>query len=198
MRIRRGWAERGGVILVVCFFLGILAGTLTGNLGMHPGLLSAEGVGLEEMERLEKRKEFFQEFGNLVVQNQPWRLSAGNWEKFLYLCGHRLKEGGLLWLLGLTVCALPCFCALAGYAGFSMSWIITCYTAQLGLLGLPGFFASCLPQWLLYGPAWYLFLHLGLERPARLRMLPALLALTLMVLGAGAEAFMNPALLAFL
>ncbi len=196
--MRQGWAWRGRSILVVCFFLGIFLGTLVGNLGMHPGLPSVEGMGMEEMERLEKRQEFFQEFGRLAARNQPWRLASGSREKFLYLCGHRLKEGGLLWLLGLTVCAVPCFCVLAVYAGFSLSWIITCYTSQLGLMGLPGFFASCLPQWLLYGPAWYLFVYLGLEHPAKIRMLPTVLALTFLVFGAGAEAFVNPALIALM
>lgn len=196
MQIRWGFKERGGRILFICFFLGILAGTFVGNMGTHSGWPSAEGLGFAGMEAAKERQDWFREFGNLVVQNRPWRREAGSREKFLYLSGRRLREGGLLWLVGLTICAAPCFCALAGYAGFSVSWIITCYTFRLGVLGLPGFLASCFPQWLFYGPAWYVFTYLGLIRPAKVRIIPALLAFALLLFGAAAEAFVNPGILA--
>ncbi|MDO4330151.1 MAG: hypothetical protein Q4C66_12550 [Lachnospiraceae bacterium] len=134
----------------------------------------------------------------LLVKDLPASSAAGSKERFFYICRQRAGEGAAGWLFGLTVCAAPCFWLLAGYLGFSMAWIITCYTASLGVLGLPGFLLSCFPQWLFYVPAWYLLIWWGLNGPVRLRLLPAMLVLALLCLGAGAETFIHPLVMGLL
>ena len=132
------------------------------------------------------------ELERMVLESTPWRKQPGDKEKFAYLCGRRLKEGGLGWLFGLTVCAAFCFCLLAGYMGFTLGWIITVYTVEWGIMGLPSFFLSCFPQMLLYLPAWGLLLWQGLEGRAKIRPLLAVTAALLLCGGAGLEAFINP------
>ncbi len=118
--------------------------------------------------------------------------AAGSMERFLYICRQRVGEGTAGFLLGMTVCAAPCFWLLAVYLGLSVAWIIVRYTAALGMMGLPGFFLSCFPQWICYLPAWCLLIWRGLKGPSRLRLLPPAMILTLLCLGAGAEAYINP------
>lgn len=182
----------GGKLFFLCFFLGILAGTVAGNLGF----LQIREYREEGSESLEGQ--MFSAFGNAIAVNRPWREQAGSREKFFYIWKQRMGEGLMAWILGLTVCAAPLFWVLAVYMGFSLGWVVVCYTARLGVLGLYGFFLSCFPQWLFYLPAWYLFIWQGLNRPARVRVLPAFLALLLFGLGAGAESFLNPVFLQML
>ena len=182
-------------VFLVCFFLGILLGTIIGNLGLLETSQDTDGWVYEKVwdkgiSRLG--------FGNVAVPNSTWRLQPGSMEKFLYIGKQRMGEGLAIWLFSLTVCAVPIFWILAVYLGFSLGWVVVCYTAKLGLLGLAGFFLSCFPQWLLYLPAWYLFIWQGLNPPARLRVVPSLLALGLFCLGAGVEAYWNPIFLRLL
>ena len=193
-----GWgmgepAKMAGRVFIFCFFFGILAGTVVGNLGFLEIPQALEGGG-----RAFWGGRSLLDFGNAVMVNRPWRMEGGSAEKFFYIGKERLGEGLAAWLLGLTVCAVPFFWALAVYMGFSLSWVVVCYTVQMGFLGLFGFFLSCFPQWLFYLPAWYLFIWQGLNRPARVRLLPSLLGLLLFCLGAGAEAFVNPVFLRML
>ena len=49
---------------------------------------------------------------------------------------------GILWLLGMSLFAVPGFCLAAVYAGFSMAFLISSMTVQAGLMGsisLPAF-----------------------------------------------------------
>ena len=178
-----------GQIFLLCFLAGIVLGTMVGNVGMEKTFFygggsdktGRPGVG-QSLRGVEEK----------MVQDRPWRQQAGDVDKFLYILRQRLCEGAVGWLLGLTVCAAPCFWGMAGYMGFSVGWVIARYTAGWGLLGLPRFFLSCFPQWLFYLPAWGLFIWLGSKRPVRVRLFPALLAFGLLFLGAGAEAFANP------
>ena len=171
-----------------CFMTGILAGTLVGN---RENVKRAGPEGIAYAEAAENRGEWA-ELERMVLESTPWRKQPGDKEKFAYLCGRRLKEGGLGWLFGLTVCAAFCFCLLAGYMGFTLGWIITVYTVEWGIMGLPSFFLSCFPQMLLYLPAWGLLLWQGLEGRAKIRPLLAVTAALLLCGGAGLEAFINP------
>ena len=171
-----------------CFMAGILAGTLVGN---RENVKRAGPEGTAYAEAAKKHGEWA-ELERMVLESTTWRKQPGDKEKFAYLCGRRLKEGGLGWLFGLTVCAAFCFCLLAGYMGFTLGWIITVYTVEWGIMGLPSFFLSCFPQMLLYLPAWGLLLWQGLEGRAKIRPLLAVTAALLLCGGAGLEAFINP------
>lgn len=172
----------------LCFWAGILAGTLVGN---RENVKRAGPEGIAYAEAAKNRGEWA-DLERMVFKSAPWRKQPGDKEKFAYLCGRRLKEGGLGWLFGLTVCAAFCFCLLAGYMGFILGWIITVYTVEWGMMGLPSFFLSCFPQMLLYLPAWGLLLWQGLEGKAKIRPLLAVTAALLLCGGAGLEAFVNP------
>lgn len=171
-----------------CFVAGILAGTLVGNWENERNSGPEERI---EAQAGQGRGEW-RDVKQLYLGALPWRKQPGNQEKFGYLCACRLKEGGLGWLFGLTVCAAFFFFLLAGYMGFGLGWMITAYTVELGIMGLPSFFLSCFPQILLYLPAWGILVWQGLEGKARIRPIPTLLAALLFCGGAGLEAFVNP------
>lgn len=176
-------------VFLCCFWAGILAGTLVGNWETVKEKRAEKVWMLEYGETYHAestdREGFYPEIA-------PWRKQPGDREKFIFLCKRRLKEGGLGWLLGLTVCAAVCFCVLAGYTGFLIGWTVVMYTMEWGIMGLPSFFLSCFPQMLLYLPAWGILLWQGLEGKAKVRPIPALLAAVLLSGGAGLEAFVNP------
>lgn len=170
-------------VFLFCFWLGILAGTAVGNWE------TAGRAGTEETYDVFEGKGGG---GKLYPGITPWRRQAGDREKFGFLCWERLKEGGLGWLLGMTVYAPFGFCLMAVYMGFVFGWTITWYTIELGIMGLPRFFLSCFPQVLMYLPAWGILVWQGLEGKAKLRLIPSLLAASLLSIGAGLEAFINP------
>ena len=166
-----------------------MAGTIVGNWKM----VREKGAEEKIIGEVEEWRETEDDRYNMFYPGiTPWRRQPGNWEKFQFLCGKRLKEGGLGWLLGLTVCAPAGFCLLAVYLGFAFSWTITWYTIELGLMGLLYFFRFCFPQMILYLPAWAILTWQGLEGKARLRLFPALFAAVFLSVGAGLEAFANP------
>lgn len=171
-------------VFLCCFWAGILAGTFAGNWGTLKGKREEGTIVFESGESPGE--------GTFYPAAAPWRKQPGNRDKFRFLCQRRLKEGGFGWLLGLTACAAFCFCLLAGYAGFLIGWMVTVYTMEWGIMGLPSFFLSCFPQMLLYLPAWGILLWQGLEGKAKIRPVPALLAALLLCGGAGLEAFVNP------
>lgn len=179
-----GWNFR---LCLICFFVGLAAGTVAGNwmygrnwLPFSPEGPNSRTTGLEEG------------WISWGVGQSAWRQMPGNGEKFFYLLRRRLGEGMLGWILGLTVCAVPAFCVLALYGGFSMGWVITMCTLENGMFGLPVFLLSCFPQFLFYIPVWSLFAWWGLSGNRRLRVLPTFLAAGFLGLGAAAEAFWNP------
>jgi hypothetical protein len=185
---REGYRKR---VFLICFFFGVVLGTIIGNLGFLEQSKFAGGFSYERENDIADAPFIF----GTPVQNSSWRLQSGSLEKFLYIGKQRMEEGMAIWLFSLTICAVPLFWILAVYLGFSLGWVVVCYTVQLGIMGLAGFFLSCFPQWLFYLPAWYLFIWQGLNRPARLRMIPSLLAIGFFCLGAGAEAYWNPVFL---
>lgn len=175
-------AEQNGRICLFCFFAGLAAGTLAGNGLGKIGEVCMWPVGAEV-------------WGS---GQEIWRRQPGSWEKFSYLFRHRMSEGIMGWILGLTVCAAPAFCLLSLYAGFAMGWVITCCTLARGILGLPVFLLSCFPQMLFYLPVWGLLVWWGIGERRRIRVLPALLAAVILSAGAAAETFWNPFFLHFL
>ena len=59
---------------------------------------------------------------------------------------------GILWLLGMSLFAVPGFCLAAVYAGFSMAFLISSMTVQAGLMGVFLFLLSVFPQMIFYLP----------------------------------------------
>lgn len=172
-------------VMYVCFLLGILAGTAAGNWGNARG--EQAGTYRQADESREEMQGEWTAFGG-----NPWRRAPGSMEKFLWLAKKRLGEGAFAWLLGVTVCSVPCFLVLAVYLGIVFGWMISWYTAELGLLGLPCFWLSCFPQALCYIPAWFLFTWQGLEGKSRIHLVPSFLAALFLCAGAALEAYANP------
>ena len=92
------------ILTVFCFFAGIFAGTMWVN-RMGAGLKEQLGV-------------FGQAF--LTGSTQPPSL-----ELLAELLLKRSLGIGILWLLGMSLFAVPGFCLAAVYAGFSMAFLIS-------------------------------------------------------------------------
>ncbi|MDO5415973.1 MAG: stage II sporulation protein M [Lachnospiraceae bacterium] len=121
-----------------------------------------------------------------------WRRQAGSREKFGYLFQKRAGEGMFGWLLGMSTVSVPGFFLLSGYAGFCVGWLISCCTAEFGILGLWRFLLSGFPQGIFYLAAWYLLIRRGLYGMGKARLLPAILLALLLSAGAAAETYLNP------
>ena len=98
-------------VFVLCFLPGIFAGTMWVN-RMGAGLKEQLGV-------------FGQAF--LTGSTQPPSL-----ELLAELLLKRSLGIGILWLLGMSLFAVPGFCLAAVYAGFSMAFLISSMTVQAG------------------------------------------------------------------
>lgn len=175
---------RDGQWLMLGFFVGILLGTVFAN---------TVGAGFREQIGI---------FGNYVGERLPAR---GGYHRQLFLMVFRQRglELFILWLLSLTVLAMPACVAAAGYYGFSMAVILSMTTMQMGIAGILGFLASLLPQYLVYVPFWCLFalrcmrIRGQFRYPRELRFHVASLLLFLAIFAAGAwlEAYAGPEVL---
>lgn len=161
-------------IAAVCFFAGIAFGTVW--VGVMPDALKAQ-LGL---------------FGQAQLRGTR---PAADPALLLHIFLLREAQAGFLWLIGMTAFAVPAFLLTALYIGFSSAALLSLMTMQSGLLGLPVYLASVLPQALLYLPAIAVLFFWGFE-PFKKTHLAGFVVLSAVIgLGAFAECFLNPLLL---
>lgn len=192
LRLRQGLkrrALRGSYIQVpgkvraddrylVCFFIGLIAGTMIANFWYssfeneavyYLGLLSRSksvngqnGIGL---------------FGEVLRQ--------------------RLIQIFVAWLMGMTAYAAVLYCFMTAGLGFSMGFVMSVITVQKGLMGLPFFFMTVMPQWLCYLPLWILLLYWGVQKGKRFRVAVLFFILLLCIMGSALETWINPVFLKY-
>lgn len=163
----------GGSRFLLCFFVGILAGTAAANL-LHASLSEQAGYYLNLLSHHEEL-------------NRTQQLAL-----FGDICRQRVIEVMIAWLIGLTVYAVPCFCVLSAGFGLSVGVVLSVMTGQKGIMGLPFFLASVMPQALFYVPVWCLLLLWGIRRNGRLRIPALLLVLAFVAAGSACEVWLNP------
>ncbi len=158
---------------ILCFLAGLVAGTAAANF-WYPTFMEEAGYYLALLE-------------GQVNLNQEERLGL-----FGQVLKQRAAEVWIAWLMGLTVYGTFLFCLLTAGMGFSMGVILSVITIQKGLMGLPVFLMSLMPQGLLYLPLWGILLFWGMQRGRRFRIPAFLLLLLLAALGSACEAWLNP------
>ena len=158
---------------ILFFFAGLLAGTAAANF-LHASLSDQAGYYL-----------------NLLSHQSD----LGRSEQLALLgdiCRQRIIEVLIAWLIGLTAYAVPCFCVLSAGFGLSVGVVLSVMTGLKGILGLPFFLASVMPQAFLYVPVWCLLLLWGIRRNGRLRIPALLLVLAFVAAGSACEVWLNP------
>lgn len=103
----------------------------------------------------------------------------------------RLGETAVLWGVGLMAAARLACCVLAVYGGFSVSVILSMFTWEKGVMGLPFYLASVLPQAVFYIPVW-LFLAGSAGRRGRIPVKYVLSGLAFLAVGIFCEAMVCP------
>lgn len=165
--------EGGEKKFLVCFFAGLLTGTAAANF-LYSSLSSQVGYYLS---LLSHHTELGRE-AQLAL--------------FRDIARQRIIEVLIAWLIGLTVYAVPCFCLLSAGFGLSAGVILSVMTGQKGLMGLPFFLVTMMPQALIYIPVWCMLLLWGIRRNGRLRLLALVLILALVAVGSACEVWLNP------
>ena len=121
-------------------------------------------------------------------------LAAGGgqgWELLKAVAVQRLGETALLWALGRTAAARICCCGLAAYLGISVSAVLAVFTLENGMMGLPLYLASVLPQGLCYIPVW-LFLAGSAGSHGRMPVRYVLAGAAILGAGICCECFVSP------
>ncbi len=183
-RLRRRLGPRGMYIslernlraedrCLLCFFAGLIAGTVMANF-WYPSFMEEAGYYLGLLDR-------------------NMNLDKGQRIQLFYqVLRQRGIEVGVAWLIGLTAYAVPLFCLLTAGIGFSMGFVLSVITVQKGLMGLPVFLMTVMPQGLCYIPLWSILLLWGMQKERRFRIPAFLLLLLLAALGSACEAWINP------
>lgn len=177
--MKRTWMISYQDRLWLCFMAGVVVGTVIANLlgrelqsqiGYFDTLFSA-GTALDRQER-----------------QQLW------W----FVARQRGMELIVAWLVSLTVFSAAGYYLIAGFAGGSLAVAVVVITLQKGILGLPFYVATVMPQAFCYVPVCLVLAAWAGEdsRKMHLGALGILLALTLA--GAVSEVYINPWLLGFL
>lgn len=172
----RGRVEEG---VLLCFFLGLLAGTAAANL-YFPSFGGAAGHYL-----------------NLLKQNAE--LSGQERAPlFAEVLRQRFLEVFFAWLVGMTGYGLACFCLASGALGLSTGLVLSALTGEKGLMGLPVFLMTITPQIFFYLPIWAVLLFWMKRKKRRFRLLALFLLFALAALGSVCEVWVNPLLLSFM
>ena len=167
-------------LAVLCFFLGIFAGTFWVN-RMSPVLQAQIGV-----------------FGQAYLSETAGgsALSVSN-SSFAALLLRREVLAACLWLAGMSLLAIPGLCLAAAYLGFSMAFLISCMTVQAGAGGLFLFLASVFPQCLFFLPVGAVLTIWALAPEKKTHGGGFAVLLVLTAAGSAAELWMNPWFLRF-
>ncbi len=163
---------------LVCFFIGLMAGTVIANFWYS----SFENEAVYYLGLLDRNT------------------STGGQESmglFLEVLRQRLIQIFIAWLIGMTAYAVFLYCLFTAGLGFSMGFVMSVITVQKGLMGLPFFFMTVMPQWLCYLPLWTLLLYWGLQKGKRFRAAVLFFILLLSVFGSALETWINPVFLKF-
>lgn len=163
---------------LVCFFIGLMAGTVIANFWYS----SFENEAVYYLGLLDRSRS---------VSGQE---SMGI---FLEVLRQRMIQILIALLIGMTAYAVFLYCLLTAGLGFSMGFVMSVITVQKGLMGLPFFFMTVMPQWLCYLPLWTLLLYWGLQKGKRFRAAVLFFILLLSVLGSALETWINPVFLKF-
>ncbi len=113
------------------------------------------------------------------------------WRLLRMTAFQRTGETLLLWAVGRTEAARFLCCLLAAYMGISISVVLGVLTWENGLMGLPLYLASVLPQSLFYLPLWAALAEAA-GRPVSLRLRGLGLAAVLLALGILCEGAAGP------
>lgn len=156
-----------------CFFLGLIAGTITVNF-FYSSFADEAGYYISLLDK------------NINLNHQE------SVSLFVQICRQRLIEAGIAWLIGMTVYAVPLFFLLTAGVGYSMGFILSVITVEKGLLGLPVFFMTIFPQSLFYLPIGLILFLWGEDKERRFRIPAFIMLLLLVVIGSALEAWINP------
>ena len=117
---------------------------------------------------------------------------------FLAVLGRRLGEFFLLLLMAMSRAASFFFLGVSAYLGFSVSVMICAMTMDGGLLGIFRYLALIFPQGLFYGGIFYVVVWWMQEKEKQLTAAAAVVLLGAALLGAAAESFINPWIVAWM
>lgn len=178
-------------VLCGCFFCGLLSGTIFVNC-LAGGSAAADGLAQYAARR---------GMNGAAGWFRLWGLTGLTMEQRLRLWSaaarQRLSEFGLAFLVGLTPLAPEGYALLAFAAGCGCGLAVSVLTLTGGLLGLPMFVVSLLPQWLCYLPVWLMLARYAGGDAGRLRAGRCIFLAALAGIGTFFEAYVNPCLLRF-
>lgn len=158
--------------LLVCFILGLGAGTVFVNLAGGEWQEQAGGMGK------------LMAGGFYLVQEEKWELVKA-------VAVQRSAEITFLVVMGLVPMARILYCVLSGILGIAVGAVLSVLTCEYGLMGLPVYVCSVFPQALFYIPVW-LFLAGAAGRKIRIPVRFAVLGIVLMLAGIWSEGLVNP------
>ncbi len=159
--------------LLVCFILGVVGGTAAAHF-----------------------------FGGQTVKAQvlggmgPGPAVDGAARKALFWEVLRLRSAQLAvgWLLGLTVYSAVLFGLAAVWGGVTVAVVMSVLTSQKGLLGLPAFLCSMVPQGTCYVLAWAVLAMWAGSAEKKIHLAPFGLLLAVGAVGTFLEVYASPAL----
>lgn len=158
--------------LLACLMLGTVLGTAAVNLA-GSGFLGQGGMA------------------GILLTGSVLAGGRRSWELIRAAAVQRLGETALLWGMGrLPAGRLWCCCA-ALYAGCSAAAVLSMFTWEKGVMGLPLYLGSVMPQALFYIPLW-LFLAGSAESRMKIPVRYILAGAALLAAGIFCEGAVNP------
>lgn len=120
------------------------------------------------------------------------------WGLFLEVLKRRMGQLLLGFLFAMTQASPLLFLAASGYLGFSAAVTVCTLTMAGGLMGLVRFLAFVFPQGIFYGAVFYVLAWWMQTREKRLTVPAGVSLAAATILGAAAESFVNPWIVAWI
>lgn len=117
---------------------------------------------------------------------------------FFTVLRKRLGELFFLFLIAMTQAAPLFFLGISAYLGFSVSVMVCALTMDGGLSGIVRYLALVFPQMFFYGAVFYVAAWWMPARGKRLTLPAAAVLTAAVILGAAAETFVNPWVVAWI
>ena len=185
-----------GQQIALFFFIGVIGGTIYGNLAGKENILGGFTFSnIANIPNMSSISSISSVYSSLSSSNG---VTSDKTMLFHIVFGQRLSETVLLWIVGMTAISIPCICLFSVGYGFVSGFFLAVCVMQKGVLGILFFWGMLMPQYLIYIPLWYHMALWAYQDSKKTHMTAMISAVLLIGVASVLESYLNPMIIKFI